>query len=260
MKIIFCILGLLLNVSVFAEASSQKNKLHSKIECPKGQHFVRAHPRSEYITAKGKYYSATNVSSSCRANPPSYEEWHKKLKNGVPSAWQMKKEKPQKWLDDEKEMVLDALSELPIELLVDTVEGIYRLDKFEKEPKNPAAGYGDSIALYNKAFDTKQNLTRILAHEFAHKLYRQFYDTDKGVEYSKVAEWEAKLNPKNKDLFLMTWRDDFVEEDGKNGPDEDFSNNIEYFLFEPKTLKNKNPKIYEWIQKKYSVKFKMGAK
>ena len=77
------------------------------------------------------------------------------------TAMEAKKIKLKKWstiFDDEKEKVLDALSELPLELLVESVDGIYRLDKFEKEPSNPAAGFGNSIVLYNNAFGSKQSL------------------------------------------------------------------------------------------------------
>ena len=139
------------------------------------------------------------------------------------------------------------------------MDGIYRLNKFSGEPpNNPGAGFDNSIALYDEAFNQKQNLSRVLAHEFAHKLYRQFYDVDGGKEYADIAEWKLYSNAKTGDKFLTTWRDDFVEADGIKGPDEDFSNNIEYFLFDPKKLKAKSPKINDWIQKKYGAKFKLG--
>jgi Mlc titration factor MtfA (ptsG expression regulator) len=98
----------------------------------------------------------------------------------------------------------------------------------------------------------------VLAHEFAHKLYGQFIDTDRGKGYADAAEWQTFINPQTKEHFLTTLRYHFVEEDGINGPDEDFSNNIEYFLFDPKKLNAKSPKIYDWIQKKYGSKFKLG--
>jgi Mlc titration factor MtfA (ptsG expression regulator) len=47
-----------------------------------------------------------------------------------------------------------------------------------------------------------------------------------------------------------------VEEDGAIDIGEDFSNNIEYFLFEPTKLKAKTPKVYQWIKEKYGDSFK----
>lgn len=42
--------------------------------------------------------------------------------------------------------------------------------------------------------------------------------------------------------------------DGKESPTEDFSNNIEYFMFDVKKLKTFNPSIYEWIERTYGDK------
>lgn len=190
--------------------------------------------------------SSSEVIAHCQKNPPSYEKWSNKLKKGAPKNWENKKEKPKQWTEEEKERVLDALSELPTILLDCEVEGIFRMEKFLTDESNLAAGKDRQIVLHNNAFEKNQNLTRILAHEFAHKLYRQFYDTqDKGKSYAKSADWLSMKNPKTGENFITTWRNDFVEEDGINGPDEDFSNNIEYYLFAPHLLKSKNPKIYD---------------
>ena len=52
-------------------------------------------------------------------------------------------------------------------------------------------------------------------------------------------------------------REFYVEDDGKEGPDEDFSNNIEYYLFKPDQLRSKSPKVYEWIRKRYGDSFRI---
>jgi hypothetical protein len=59
---------------------------------------------------------------------------------------------------------------------------------------------------------------------------------------------------------LVPNRDDasFVEEDGPESLPEDFSNNIEYYLFEPETLRRKAPKIHDWIKKKFGDSFKLS--
>jgi hypothetical protein len=147
---------------------------------------------------------------------------------------------------------------LPEPLLVDSVEGIYRLKKQYSGGSNPASGYKNLIVLYDEAFHSKKNLSRILAHEFAHKLYGQFFGVDQGKSYAEVAEWQSFVNPRTREQFLTTLRNDFVEEDGVNGPDEDFSNNIEYFLFDPHRLKSSAPKIYDWIRNRYGAKFSIG--
>ena len=52
-------------------------------------------------------------------------------------------------------------------------------------------------------------------------------------------------------------REFYVENDGKEGPAEDFSNNIEHYLFQPEQLKIKSPKVYEWIRQRYGDSFKI---
>ena len=40
-----------------------------------------------------------------------------------------------------------------------------------------------------------------------------------------------------------------MDNDGKLSADEDFANNIEYFMFDPDQLKVTSPQIFGWIQK-----------
>ena len=235
-----------------------RTKVNDQNHCPSGQHWVRAYHRKSYTRGDGVFVSSTEVRAHCQSNPPSFTVWSPRLKSGIPPKWEHPTEKAKLWTEDERGRVLEALSLLPNSLLVDSVQGIYRLIQFKEYAANPAAGFENNIALYDPAFQTRQNLTRILAHEFAHKLYRHFYDIDRGQEYARIADWKSYTNPKTAEKVIYTFRDQFVEEDGSFGPDEDFSNNIEYFLFEPKKLKKVSPKIYDWIEKKYGPKFKIG--
>lgn len=51
---------------------------------------------------------------------------------------------------------------------------------------------------------------------------------------------------------------EFVEHDGKTSAEEDFANNVEYFLFDQAALKNKSPNIFSWIQKNLGQKLRLG--
>jgi hypothetical protein len=48
-----------------------------------------------------------------------------------------------------------------------------------------------------------------------------------------------------------------VEVDGKTSPEEDFANNVEFFLFEPDTLKTKSPNLFAWLQKTLGLKLRL---
>jgi hypothetical protein len=226
-------------------------------DCLTNEHWVRAHHRNAYTKSNGVHYKAAQVSAHCQKNSKTYLGWNHKIKTGFPPGWQYVDEKTKEWSDNERERVLEALSDLPPELLANSVEGIYRLGTSNIYKLNPGAGHDEQIVLYDAAFQEDQNLARILAHEFAHKLYRQFYGTPMTKKYADVAEWKLAEIRGTKEKILYPNRDGFVAEDGKEGPDEDFSNNIEYFLFDPKLLKTKTPKVYDWISRKYGDKFKV---
>ena len=179
------------------------------------------------------------------------------IEGGRPFELGNKKEKAKAWTDSEIERVLEALAVLPDALLNSGVSGIFRMQSFLDYPANPAANHDHAIVLYDEAFKTKQNLARILSHEFAHVLYQNIYGEDHGVSYADAADWMARKTS-SKAIILIPNRDGFVEEDGKESPNEDFSNNIEYFLFKPSDLKSKTPKVYQWIAKRYGDKFKLG--
>ena len=44
-------------------------------------------------------------------------------------------------------------------------------------------------------------------------------------------------------------RGTFVSDDGRDSPDEDFANNVEFFLFRPEKLKKTSPGVYDWLKK-----------
>ena len=248
---------LILMVTIPSYAGTKKS---SPGNCGSNQHWVRAHAQTAYTRGDDTAVSGSFHKAHCQNNPPAYVIWNPKLKNGSPPNWEFKNEKSKNWTDEEKEKVLEALSELPPQLLNQPVDGIYRMSESKQHEVNPASGYAHNIVIYDKAFDEGNNLARILSHEFAHEIYRQLPVAGK-VDYAKAADWGVSFvgdGLNNPDFFPN--RDGFVEEDGKNSIDEDFANNIEYFLFNQGTLKSKTPKVFNWISKRYSDKFSIGGK
>jgi hypothetical protein len=253
LKIVWVSLILVLNGA--AEAALKNDQ---KGTCLLGEHWVRAYHQSAYTRTDGTQVGGSDHAAGCQKDRKTDKVWRNRLKSTFPTRWENKKEKPKSWTEEEKERVLEALSNLPDALLLEAVEGIYRMENYLSYPSNPAANHEHQIVLYDSAFGHKQNLPRIIAHEFAHSLYRQSYDIDKGVGYANAAEWIAVPVGESREIMLVPNRDGFVAEDGKEGPAEDFSNNIEYFLFNPRELQIKTPKVYDWIRQRYGDKFKLG--
>lgn len=227
--------------------------------CAANEHWVTAHFRRAYLKSDGTRVASANVSAHCQENPPSYAAWKEKLKSGMPPGWLTPNENPKPWTEDEKERVFEAIASLPVSLREIGLKGIYRMKESTEHSPNPGKGQSRTIALYDPAFDGKTNLSRILAHELAHEIFRQFSDDDR-EGYRLAGDWLKIPDRKAGKPQLVPNRDSasFVEEDGSESLDEDFSNNIEYFLFSRDRLKAKTRKVHDWIQNRFGDKFKIG--
>lgn len=225
------------------------------MECPSGTYQVRTHPRSSYYRADGTFVSAAQVHEHCREKNAIYDIWAVRLKNGFPPGWPQKKEVLAKWTEDQRERVLEALSEFPEGLLRMPPKGIYRLSKSVLYP-NPASRADDVIVLYDSVFDRDHRLARILAHELAHQSYAHLNAADRN-SYRGYVGW-TNVEVKEDSIVWKERAGGYVEEDGRVGPDEDYANNLEYFLFQPDVLKVKTPKAFDWMTKHYGDKFKIG--
>src|SRR4051812_13861604 len=103
--------------SVFSEPSG----------CGTGQHWVSTYHRRTYTRGDGTSVRDAEVKAHCHGDPVSYREWNSKLREGRPPGWFHPKEQSQKWSTEEKERVLEALSETPEPLRDSNIQGIYRM-------------------------------------------------------------------------------------------------------------------------------------
>ena len=74
-------------------------------------------------------------------------------------------------------------------------------------------------------------------------------------DYRRATNWRLELGADQK--FYWTGRKNgYVSEDGKNSHEEDYANNIEYFLYNPDKLKEVTPNAYQWIKNRFGETFK----
>lgn len=247
---VFCLVFLCIPLSTPAMAEQKR-------PCPPDQHWVSAHPRRAYTKTDGTFVSAAHVNSSCHPNPVSYAKWKDRFLNSKPGHWPRISEKQKRWSENEKERVLEALADLPEALLLDSIKGIYRFEKSQDNAMNPASGESGALGVYDAAFAKDTNLARVLAHELAHELFRQFSTTDRR-RYALENGWQLITNETTGQKHAAPFRFDYVEEDSTTSVTEDFSNNIEYFLFNPQKILKIAPSTHKWIQSKFGDRFKLG--
>ncbi len=246
---------LALFISLFLSAISQSMAFASDW-CPTDSYRVKSHHRSSYHRANGTFVSAAHVISHCRKKSKSYQFWNLKIKAGYPENWPYKNERAIEFSEFERERIIEALGEIPIQLWLQSIGGIYRFEK-SKDAPNPASHREGDIALYNSAFSKSYSLGRVIAHELAHELWE---NSDRSFQssYETATSWQRSVGPISK---VITWtgrKDGYVEEDGRFRRDEDFANNMEYYLFAPESLMQKTPTAFEWIKTKFSDKFKLS--
>lgn len=230
--------------------------------CAAGEHWVRAHHRRAYYRADGTLFSATNVSAHCRFNSKSFEFWNLKFSNERPSDWPHAREVSKAWTEEEKEKAIEALDQIPEQLWSASIRGILRMDQSRMGKDNPATWADDgNLVIYNSAFhrDPKRPLARVFAHELAHQQFKDLSVDDRNG-YLTTSNWFFVGGGKKGRKIVVSRNDGYVSEDGRISPDEDFANNVEYFLFEPSVLKAKVPHIDNRIRQHFGVKFKIGER
>lgn len=226
--------------------------------CGSDEYLVPAHSRKAYIRRDGTVVSAANVSTHCKKRSSGYAYVFKNLKKGRPLGWPHKAEKEKNWTESEKNQLIEAIEELPKELLVNEMKGIYRMSSSRDFP-NPASNGGEMIVLYDSAFDGHRDLSRILAHEFIHLGYEKL-SKDEQQDYRRAVGWTLELASDSK-IYYVGRKEGYVADDGRGSPEEDFANNFEYFIFEPDKLKKITNTAYQWFEKRYrNIKRPKGKK
>jgi hypothetical protein len=246
--IVYFVLAILLFSSKGNSASSV---------CPSGEYPVHAHHRNAYTPADGTAVKSTNVKFYCKVLTKNSQYGVERFRSGVPTDWPHKTEKPSLWTEGEKANLIEALEYLPNFLLSNKILGIYRL-KESKDFPNPASHADGIIVIYDTSFQSSRNLSRILGHELSHQIYLDLSE-DNRIDYRKTTGWHLDLESDGK-IYWTGRKDGYVENDGRTSHEEDFANNLEYYLFNSEKLKKTTPNAYEWVKKHFSdgVKPKEG--
>ena len=192
------------------------------IECPDGHFPVKAHPRNAYRKQDGTKVKATTVKEQCRPYR-NLQAPVPKFLSGKPTNWPIHTEKFKAWTKEEEAQIIQVLSKLPKTL---THVGEIKFHRSSEKSSNPALSNSDNkiITIYDSisAYDK----SRVIAHELAHFLWDSL-NIDERDEYYLSSQWKKSEDKKTISLI----RKDVPIQDSYVGPHEDFSNNVELFLF-----------------------------
>lgn len=232
--------------------ASAKDTTPMTLSCPSNQYLVRSHYRSGYVRSDGSVVRPATVNAYCRDKSSATLFLEGRLRNSLPTNWPHSKEKGKSWTDGERERVLEEIERLPDKLLNKNIVGIYRASKSVDYP-NPASSAAGIIVIYDSAFDKNRNLGQIITHEIAHQEYLDI-GRDVRNNYQTALDWEVDIKH-NGAVKWIGRKEGYVEEDGRISPAEDYSNNIDHYLYKPDKLKKMTPKAYEWFKTHYGKDF-----
>lgn len=107
------------------------------------------------------------------------------------------------------------------------------------------ASYSDGVlVLYDRAFLEDENLARVIVHELAHHLH------EKGMK-SEFQEYKTQLGWEKGALS----RENHLESDSLDSPEEDFANNFEAYVFDRGRLRKELPGVFKWFVANLGSKF-----
>lgn len=209
------------------------------IDCPDGYFPVIAHPRNAYNKQDGTQVKATTVKEQCRP----YRKFQAPIPKflvGKPANWPIPTEKFKAWTNEEETQIKQILSKLPKTL---THVGEIKFHRSSEKSPNPALSNSESkiIVIYDSI--STHDKKHVIAHELAHLLWDSLNINERD-EYYLSSQWKKSEDKKTISLI----RKDVPIQDSYIGPHEDFSNNVELFLFQIESLSS-NPQLIKYLEK-----------
>ena len=154
--------------------------------------------------------------------------WLKKIKLGRPPDWLLSSEDHSELRPSEREQIEKALNVLSDKFPVDSIVGIYKLDR-SRNPFSrgtPSTYYKRQIVFYDSAFDDKYDIKTLLIHELGHHLH----ETDQRT--------------------LSRYKGRFSKLD-----EEDFATQFHKFIVTPEELKESNLDVHDWMHENFNKKY-----
>jgi len=206
--------------------------------CPDGQFPVKAHSRNAYSKQDGTQVRAAKVKEQCRPyrkiTPPV-----PKFLASKPANWPITNEKFKAWTKEEENDLKRILDKLPKVL---THIGEIKFHRSSEKSLNPALSNSENQIITIDDSISTHDKSRVIAHELAHFYWDSMSDLEK-EKYNQVAQWKKSKDGKS----ISLTRKEVPIQDSFTGPHEDFSNNVELFLFQKESL-SKNPELIKLLE------------
>lgn len=195
-------------------------------------HAISKHPRQEH----------------CRERWKGSDRYVNQFKDDPIPGWANKGETFKKWNHAEIQAVLEVLPNLPTWAQIESYT-FHRADKSTHEG-NPATSEltKKTIILYDKFFSYQDKLGAI-GHEVSHFLFPNLSSADL-LEFFDLSGWDVEV--KGDKVYVLPPKKP-LKPDSVINKEEDFTNHMELYISSPKRLKEKNPKVFDFLSKRYPL-------
>ena len=215
------------------------------LECQWWQTKVKASTISQH-QREGHNVSKHSRQEHCREKWKGADLYINQFKNDPIFGWRNKGETFKKWHRSEIQTVLELLHKLPPWTKIDQYT-FRRADKSIHQG-NPATSEltKKTIILYDIFFTYKDKLGAI-GHETSHFLFQSLSSGDLAV-FADLSGWDVKV--KDDKIYVLPPKKP-LRADSVINKEEDFTNYMELYISNPKRLKLQNPKMHEFLHKRY---------
>jgi hypothetical protein len=197
---------------------------------PREGHTVSKHPRREH----------------CRERWKGADHYINQFKDDPVQGWGNKGEIFKKWARSEIQTVLELLPELPQWTKIE----LYTFRRADKSIHKGNVATSEltkkTIILYDKFFTYEDKLGTI-GHEASHFLFPSLSPEDL-TEFSDLSGWDVEV--KNDKIYVLPPKKP-LQADSVINKEEDFTNYMELYISNPNRLKHQNPKMFEFLLKRY---------
>lgn len=240
MSKLLCLIMMILGSFLFSSESwaldcqwwQTKVKATSISQHQREGHTVSKHPRQEH----------------CRERWKGADRYVDQFKDDPILGWGKKSETFKKWKRVEIQAVLEVFPNLPTWAQIGNY-AFRRADKSIHE-ENPATSEltKKTIILYDKFFTYEDKLGAI-GHEVSHFLFPNLSPSEL-LEFSELSGWDVEV--KDDQVYVLPPKKP-LKPDSVINKEEDFTNHMEIYISSPKQLRERNPKIFDFLSKRYPL-------
>ncbi|MBL7664298.1 MAG: hypothetical protein JNM93_04145 [Bacteriovoracaceae bacterium] len=215
------------------------------LECEWWQTKVKAAKISQH-EREGYHVSKHPRKEHCRERWKSADHYIHQFKDDPIIGWNKKGENFKKWNLSEMQTLLELLPKLPAWVMLKDYS-FRRADKSIHQGNLATSELTKKTIIFYDNFFTYEDKLGAIGHEASHFIFPSLTSKDV-LEFSNLSGWDVEI--KGGKVYAIPPKQP-LKPDSVINKEEDFTNYMELYISNPKKLKERNPKIFDFLSKRY---------